>query len=235
MVGALHGLSWNEPCFVIAPLICNAATDLASPAAPQLPGRGEVRDPAAGVSGGWFAAARMRLRLLHTERPASSPAAAALALAASKSSAIRSNSQKVGKKGMYIPNLLETRLGKAEEPCLGAQGLPLRCQTSAVPCLTLPMGPTCSRLAPGSAGTSACRERGSGSPSPGGPHSLALPALPVLVSFTNPHPQASSVPSRPRWLLCRRRLAALLDIPGMMSTASSPASIRPSWESLQTT
>ena len=42
-------LSWNEPCIVIAHLVCNAATDLASPAAHQLPARREVRDPMAGV------------------------------------------------------------------------------------------------------------------------------------------------------------------------------------------
>lgn len=35
----------------------------------------------------------------------------------------------------------------------------------------------------------------------------------------------------PAW----RRLAAFLDIPGMMSTASSPSSIQPPWESLPTT
>ena len=118
---------------------------------------------------GWFAAARMQLRLLHTERgPESSPAKAALALAASKSRAIRYNSLKAGKKGVYILHLLAMRLGKAGKPCLGAQSLPLWRQTSVVPCLTLLMGPTCSCLAAGCDGTAASRERGSGSPSPRG-------------------------------------------------------------------
>lgn len=89
-----------------------------------------MRDPAAGastagVSGGspkgcpsvgWFAAARMQLGLLQTERgPESSPATAALALAASKSGAIRWNSRKVGKKWMYTPAPPCNEAGKGRE------------------------------------------------------------------------------------------------------------------------
>lgn len=69
IVGALHALSWNEPCIMIAHLVCNAVTDLARPAAHQLPARRELRDPAADAgtarvsgnlprdapSAGWFA------------------------------------------------------------------------------------------------------------------------------------------------------------------------------------
>lgn len=149
-----------------------------------------------------------------------------------KLNAIRYNSQKVGKKWMYILDLLARRLGKAGRPRVGAQGLPLWCQTLVVPSPTLSMGPTFSFLVPGYEGTAACRDRGSGSPSP----------------WDTPQPGAartalihkSSFPGWRRALptsvaLVRRHLAAFLDIPGMMSTASSPASIWPSWESLQTT
>lgn len=93
---------------------------------------------------------------------------AALALIASKSSAIRYNSQKVGKKWMYILALPTMRLGKAGKPCLGAQGLLTLVSAPVVPCLTLPMGPTRSCLVPGCEGMAACRERGSGNPTPGG-------------------------------------------------------------------
>lgn len=130
---------------------------------------------------------------------------------------------------------LAMRLAKAGKPCLGAQGLPLWCQTSVVSCPASPMGLTCSCLAPSCEGKAACRDGDSGSPSAGG--------TPLSHPTGVAHTALIHKSSSPGWLcalltsvaLVRRRLVAFLDIPRMMSTASSPDSIRPSWESLQTT
>lgn len=103
--------------------------------------------------------------------PESSPATAALALAVSKSRAIRENSLEEGEKWMHMLDLA-MGLGKAGKLGLGTQGLPLRCHRAVVLCPTSPMRPTCSCLLPGCEGTAG---RGAwGILLHRGPHSLSL-------------------------------------------------------------
>lgn len=162
--------------------------------------------------------------------PEGSPATAALALVASKSSAIRCNSQKVGKWWMNILALPPRRLGK-QVSCALCPGFATLVSDLGSPLPNITHG-THSLLPGGQLGQGG-RLRGpflQGDP-PISPTSTAQTAL--------IHKSSSSL----GWLhalstsvaLVRRHLAAFLDIPRMMSTTFSPASIQPSWESLRTT